>query len=64
MRVTDTGYRDLAQFVHEQEQRILREYDPEIGHVMWEIKGARYEIEMCIAEGLMIASEKDDERHG
>jgi hypothetical protein len=63
-RESDQGYRGLANWVDECERRIKIEYEPEIGRLMWEIKGARYEIEFAIAEGLMIASEKDDERHG
>jgi predicted nucleic acid-binding Zn-ribbon protein len=56
-------YRSLVEAVANAERHVAS-LEPEIGRVMWEIKGTRYEIEMCIAEGLMIASEKDDERHG
>jgi hypothetical protein len=63
-RESDQGYHGLANWVDECERRIKVELEPEIARVMWEIKGARYEIEMCITEGRMIAAEEDDERHG
>jgi hypothetical protein len=64
LREEDYGYRVAAKEVADCERRIKVELEPEIARVMWEIKGARYEIEFAITEGRMIAAEEDDERHG
>jgi hypothetical protein len=64
LREEDYGYKVAAKEVAECERKIKVEFEPEIARVMWEIKGARYDMELCIAEGLMIASEREDERHG